>query len=275
MKKSFSALLLAVASLLPFAAAQADTMSDIKARGEMIVGMEIAYKPFEYFQDGQAVGYDVDLIRSIADTMGVKVRTVDTAFAGIVPALLEKKFDLVISGMIITGDRLKRVNFSNPVALGSVVFLVRADDDRIKKAEDTSGKIVATQLGSAADRIAKAYQAKLVAAGKPGFADFKLYESFPDTFVELSNKRVDVVSASLPILQALMKERPGRFKIIDGITDLEGYLGIAMRKDDEALLSFVNTQIKDMKANGKLEALQKKWFGTVQPLPDTIPARLP
>jgi polar amino acid transport system substrate-binding protein len=275
MKLSLSTLLLSIASLLPLAPAHADTLADIKARGELVVGMEISYKPFEYFQDGKAVGYDIDTLQIMADALGVKLKTVDTAWAGIVPALLEKKFDAVLSGMTITADRLKKVNFSNPTSIGSVVFLVRKDDARIQTAADTSDKIVATQLGSAADRVSKAYQAKLVAAGKPGYKEFKLYDTFPDAYVELGNKRIDAVAGALPVLQVVVHDRPGRFKIIGGIQDIEAYNGMAIRKEDEALLKFANEQIKTMKSSGKMAELQKKWFGDVQNVPDTIPADLP
>lgn len=275
MKKTLSALILAVSSLLHGTAATADTLDDIKSRGELVVGMEVAYKPFEFFQDGQVVGFDVDVAKHVADALGVKLKTVDAAWAGILPALLEKKFDVVLSGMTITGDRMKKVSFSQPVAVGSVVFLVRKNDDKITKAEDVSGKIVATQLGSIGDRVAKQFQAKLTAAGKPGYSNFKLYDAFPEAYLELGSGRVDAVAGALPVLQSVVSERPGRYKIVSGIQDIEAYLGMAIRKEDESLLKFVNEQIQALKRSGKLAQLQLKWFGGSQSVPDAIPANLP
>lgn len=275
MKKTLSALILAVSSLLHGTAATADTLDDIKSRGELVVGMEVAYKPFEFFQDGQVVGFDVDVAKHVADALGVKLKTVDAAWAGILPALLEKKFDVVLSGMTITGDRMKKVSFSQPVAVGSVVFLVRKNDDKITKAEDVSGKIVATQLGSIGDRVAKQFQAKLTAAGKPGYSNFKLYDAFPEAYLELGTGRVDAVAGALPVLQSVVAERPGRYKIVSGIQDIEAYLGMAVRKEDESLLKFVNEQIQVLKRSGKLAQLQLKWFGGSQSVPDAIPANLP
>lgn len=274
MKRTLSILLLASSSLI-HGAANADTLDDIKSRGELVVGMEVAYKPFEYFQDGQVVGFDVDVAKHVADALRVKLKTVDAAWAGILPALLEKKFDVVLSGMTITADRMKKVNFSQPVAVGSVVFLVRKNDDKINKADDVSGKVVATQLGSIGDRVAKQFQAKLVAAGKPGYSNFKLYDAFPETYLELSNGRVDAVAGALPVLQSVVTERPGRYKIVTGIQDIEAYLGMAVRKEDESLLKFVNEQIDALKKSGKLAQLQVKWFGGLQTVPDSIPANLP
>lgn len=275
MKKTLLALVLSVSSLLHGTAASADTLDDIKSRGELVVGMEVAYKPFEFFQNGQVVGFDVDVAKHVADALGVKLRTVDASWAGILPALLEKKFDVVLSGMTITGDRMKKVSFSQPVAVGSVVFLVRKNDDRITKAEDVAGKVVATQLGSIGDRVAKQFQAKLTATGKPGYSNFKLYDAFPEAYLELGNGRVDAVAGALPVLQTVVAERPGRYKIVTGIQDIEAYLGMAIRKEDESLLKFVNEQIQGLKGSGKLAQLQLKWFGSAQTVPDAIPANLP
>lgn len=275
MKNSLLALVLSVSSLLHGTVASADTLGDIKSRGELVVGMEVAYKPFEFFQNGQVVGFDVDVAKHVADALGVKLKTVDAAWAGILPALLEKRFDVVLSGMTITGDRMKKVSFSQPVAVGSVVFLVRKNDDKITKAEDMSGKVVATQLGSIGDRVAKQFQAKLTAAGKPGYSNFKLYDAFPEAYLELGSGRVDAVAGALPVLQAVVAERPGRYKIVSGIQDIEAYIGMAIRKEDESLLKFVNEQIQALKGSGKLAQLQLKWFGSAQSVPDAIPANLP
>ena len=159
--------------------------------------------------------------------------------------------------------------------MGSVVFLVRKNDDKITKAEDVSGKIVATQLGSIGDRVAKQFQAKLTAAGKPGYSNFKLYDAFPEAYLELGSGRVDAVAGALPVLQSVVAERPGRYKIVSGIQDIEAYLGMAVRKEDESLLRFVNEQIQVLKRSGKLAQLQLKWFGGSQSVPDAIPANLP
>jgi len=102
----------------------------------MVVGMEVAYVPYEFFKDGEVMGYDVDLTRKFAEKLGVKVTFVDTEWAGIIPALLAKKFDVIISGMTITAERAQKVNFSMPYAEATSVVLARADDDSIKTAED-------------------------------------------------------------------------------------------------------------------------------------------
>src|SRR5260221_14065116 len=102
----------AVSVLVSASVASADILDDIKKKGEMVVGMEVAYVPYEFFKDGEVMGYDVDLTRRFADKLGVKGKFVDTEWAGIIPALLASKFDVIISGMTIPPERGQQVNCS-------------------------------------------------------------------------------------------------------------------------------------------------------------------
>src|SRR5258708_1079132 len=253
----------------------ADVMDDIRKRGEMVVGMEVDNQPYEYFKDGEIIGYDVDLAKKLADKLGIKVKFVDTEWSGIIPSLLAKKFDLIFSGMTITGERAQKVNFSMPYAEATNVILVRADDNSIKTAEDIAGKRVGAQLSSAGDKVAKDYEEKLKKMGKPGYTDYKLYDHVPEAYVDLSNKRIDAVVNSLSLLIVLVDEQKGKYKLVSGIQDIKPYFGVALRKDDTDFLKIINEQFAAMKASGELAALQATWFGGTMDTPNEIPATLP
>ncbi len=126
--------------------------------------MEAAYVPYEFFKDGKIIGYDPDIIDLFAPKLGVKAQLVDTAWNGIIPALYAKKFDVIVSAMTITKERAEKVLFSMPYADASNVILLRANEDKIKTADDLSGKIVGVQIGSAAAGIIKTFEAKLKAS---------------------------------------------------------------------------------------------------------------
>jgi len=79
-----------VASVLG-SAAMADALDEVKKRGELVIGMEAQYVPYEFFKDGQIIGYDVDILNKFGEKLGVKVKLVDTEWNGIIPALLAKK----------------------------------------------------------------------------------------------------------------------------------------------------------------------------------------
>jgi polar amino acid transport system substrate-binding protein len=255
--------------------AHADTLDDVKKRGTLIVGMEAAYVPYEYFQNGKIIGYDCDIANALAAKLGVKTQFLDTAWAGVIPALYAGKFDCIISGMTITAARAKKVLFSMPYADASNAILIRAGDDQLKSATDLSGKTVGVQLGSAAAGVIQTFDDKLKASGKPGFAGVKQYDHYPEAYQDLANKRTDAVVNSVSSLMVVMRDAPGQFAIIEGISDIKAYFGMAFRQSDTSLQSFANTQLAAMKADGSLSKLQVKWFGSPMATPNTIPDVLP
>jgi polar amino acid transport system substrate-binding protein len=264
-----------ILSLPPLHTARADTMADAKKRGTLVIGCEAAYVPYEFFKDGQIIGYDPDIMAIIGPRLGVQVKFIDTAWSGIIPALYAGKFDCIVSGMTITAPRAEKVLFSMPYADASNVILLRADETRIKTADDLSGKVIGVTLGSAAADIIKVFEAKLKAKGLPGYAEVKQYEHYPEAYQDLINKRLDAVVNSRSTMMVVMKDAPGRFKIIGGVSDIQAYFGMAFRKEDGDLRDFFNTQLAGMKQDGTLDKLQEKWFGQTMPTPNTIPSILP
>jgi polar amino acid transport system substrate-binding protein len=265
----------AAAVLLLNAGVRADTLDDIKKRGEMVIGMEAAYVPYESIKDGQIVGFDCEIGQRFADKLGVKAKFVDTEWSGIIPALYTKKFDAILSGMTITKDRSEKVLFSQPYAEASNIVLIRASDTSIASAADLSGKKVGSQLGSAGAQVAQRFEESLKAQGKPGYTDFKQYEHFPEAYVDLVNKRLDGVVNSMSTLMVVMQDQKGIFKTVGGIQNIKAFVGMAFRKDDKAFLEFVNAQFAEMKKSGDLAKMQMKWFGATFETPDAVPADLP
>jgi polar amino acid transport system substrate-binding protein len=265
----------AAVALLFTASVRADTLDDIKKRGEMVIGMEAAYVPYESIKDGQIVGFDCEIGQIFADKLGVKAKFVDTEWSGIIPALYTKKFDAILSGMTITKDRSEKVLFSQPYAEASNIVLIRAADTSISSAEDLSGKKVGSQLGSAGAQVAQRFDAALKAEGKPGYADFKQYEHFPEAYIDLVNKRLDGVVNSMSTLMVVMQEQKGVFRTVGGIQNIKAFVGMAFRKDDKAFQDFVDAQFTEMKKSGELTRLQTKWFGATFETPDAVPADLP
>jgi polar amino acid transport system substrate-binding protein len=255
--------------------ARADALDEVKKRGTLVVGMEAAYVPYEFFKDGKIIGYDPDIIEVFVSKLGVKAQLVDTAWNGIIPALYAKKFDVIISAMTITKERAEKVMFSMPYADASNVVLLRAGEDRIKAADDLSGKTIGVQIGSAAAGIIKAFETKLKDAGKPGYADVKQYEHYPEAYQDLLNRRTDAVVNSKSTLMVVMHDAPGKFKIMPGISDITAYFGMAFRKEDTRLQAFCNEQLAELKKSGELAKLQEKWFAGTMDTPDHVPDILP
>jgi len=254
---------------------RADAMADANKRGTLMIGTEAAYVPYEFFKDGQIVGYDPDILAMVGPKMGVKTQFIDTAWSGIIPALYAGKFDCIVSAMTMTQPRAEKVLFSMPYADASNMILLRASETKIQTADNLSGKIIGVQLGSAAAGIIKTFEAQLKAKGLPGYASVKEYEHYPEAYQDLINQRVDAVVNSKSTMMVVMRDAPGKFKMIGGVSDITAYFGMAFRKEDGALRDFVNTQLAEMKKDGTLTKLQMKWFGGTMDTPNEIPKVLP
>ena len=262
-------------TLLPgWAQAQAAglTLAQIKASGELRIGCEAAYVPFTYRQDGKIVGYDVELAEMLCKSLGVKPNFIDTAWAGVIPSLYAKKFDVIMSSMSYTKERLERVAFSIPYAEASQALLVRAADvATIKSGADLNNKTVAVKLGSPGQILQERINAGLKTAGGAGFKELRTFDDHPSAYVALAQNRVDGVLNTLATLALVLKDAPGRYAIVKGLGS-DNWAGIAARKEDTELVAWLNTELTKLRADGTLFQLQEKWFGFRMQLADKVPS---
>lgn len=234
----------------------------IKARGKLVNGVEAQNPPFEYIDKGKIVGYDIDLTELFAKHLGVELETVDTAWSGVIPSLYTKKFDMIWSAMTITTPRKEAVTFSTPYASDQVEFIARAGDDRIKTIADLNGKVLGTQLNSAAE-----FQAKELVKQHGLKMEIKSFDHFDGAYLDLKNKNLDVVTSTKLNDKPLFDKNPGVYKVALELP-IYNYVGVATRKQDEDLSKAVESFIVELKKSGKLAELQKKWFGYAMDLPN-------
>ena len=256
---------------IAFAADPATTLAQIKSSGELRIGCEAAYVPFTYRQEGKIVGYDVELADLLCKPLGVKPNFIDTAWAGVIPSLYAKKFDVVMSSMSYTKERLARVAFSIPYAEASQALLVRAADaDKIKSVSDLNGRIVAVKLGSPGQILQEKMDAGLKSAGGTGFKEIRTFDDHPSAYVALAQNRVDGVLNTLATLAMVLKDAPGKYAIVKGMGG-DNWAGIAARKEDTEIVQFLDAGLTRLKADGSLGRLQEKWFGFRMQLADSVP----
>jgi polar amino acid transport system substrate-binding protein len=250
------------AVLAPYSAPSGGLLAEIKARGSILDGMEAAVPPFEYVENGQIVGFDVDLAREFATYLGVKLEPVDTAWSGVIPSLYAKKFDMIWSAMSITEARKHAVNFSQVYATDQIVYIARADDSSVKTIADLNGKTMGVQLGSnLVDQIKK------IEADNKITVNVKTYDHIDSAYIDLINKNIDLVSGTKIGSVLLLKQSPGKFK-----TTLEFpislFQGVATRKEDTDLAQQVDLFITSIRKSGELGKLSVKWFGYQMDLPN-------
>ena len=281
MRVRLSACALAVAGLAGIIAAATatparadDLLQKIKARGEIIVGTEARYAPFEFVEQGKIVGYDVDLFADVMKALpGVKVRRLDLPFQGLLPGLQTGKFDAIVTAVTVTLQRYNTYRLSLPVADATFAVVKRKGDAAITKPQDIAGKSVGTQAGSAQLQGTQAYSAALKAKGlKP--LRIQTYVDFNEAYADLAAGRTDAVVNSLPNLLYLQKQRPDVFEVVRPTFGPKKYFSWAFRKDDasRSLADLVDAQLRKLAADGTMAQLQKQWFGFTMEVPsDTLP----
>jgi glutamine transport system substrate-binding protein len=225
------------------------TLEAIKKKGVMVAGSSAAYPPFEFVVDGKLVGFDVDMAEEIAKRMGVKLQWEKIDFKGIVAALTSKRVDVLITALTWTPERAERIAFSIPYFDAGIGAITRPDST-ITKLEDLEGKKVGVQLGSSGDRFVREKIG-------PKVGQLLTYDAITLAINDLKNGRVEAVVNPLPVLRYNTRNEKG-FRATP-IWDTRT-VGINTRLEDKELLAEINKHLTDLKAEGFLDKLEKKWF---------------
>lgn len=230
------------------------TLNQILKRGELRVGLEAGYMPFEMRdKKGQIIGFDVDLARLMARSMGVKLTLVNTQWDGIIPALLTDKFDLLMSGMTITAERNLQVNFADPyIMIGQTLLLARKHADSAKSHTQFNDPryVIATKLGTTGDIAARKFFPK---------AQLRNFETEADAALQVRNGRADAFVYDLPFNAVYAAQYPQAvYNLMPAFT--REPLGWALRKGDPDFLNWLNHFLRQIKDDGTYDALYKKWF---------------
>ena len=253
--------------------AKADLLSDIKKKGEITVATEARFQPLEFVEGGKIVGYGPDLMQLIMQKLpGVKLNQLDLPWQGILPGLTAKKWDIVITSVTVTRERMGRIAFTTPVAEATVALVTRKADTSIKNPQDISGKVVGSQAGSAQLQVLKDYNAQLIKNTQKGVAEIKEYVDFNEAYADLAAGRVQAVAHALVNLAQLIKERGDVYTILQPTIGPKTYFAWAGGNDADSasLIKFFSDELIALKKSGKMEELQKKWIGISMDLPDVV-----
>jgi polar amino acid transport system substrate-binding protein len=246
--------------------AYADTLADIKKRGELVVATEMQFPPFDISDNGVYKGVDRELVDAVAKELGVKVSYLDLPWTSVLPGLDAKKFDLCIAPVTITKERMKRYLFTVPIADATAALMKRADDKSIAKPEDIAGKTVGGQKGTSQLEQLKAFSAKL-----PKPVDVKEYVDNNQSYADLAAGRIDAAVNSLPNLAYAAAQRSDAFAVVLPAFGQPTYFSWVGRLEDATLLDAINAAIVKVEADGTMAKIQKTWFGQTMDLPKTVP----
>ncbi len=221
-----------------------------------INGIDADYPPFAYIDEkGNPAGFDVECLDWIAQEMGFEVKHQPTAWDGIVSSLLAGKIDLVYSGMSITEERKKKVDFTIAYWEINQALCVCEDSDLNIIAALSGNYTVGSQRGCTAAMWIEDY---LIKPGIIGKDKLKLYESFSLALKDLIVGRIDsAMMDDVMIEDALRKGQP--IKIVGIIKTGEEY-GVAVRKEDQELKELLNEGIAKLKKSAKWDELIAKYL---------------
>ena len=263
MKTSYKVLviLLAAAFILaacsPKASEPANLYDKIKKDGKMVVGTSADYAPFESKDDqGNFVGYDMDLIREIGKRMGVKVEIVDMGFDALITALQENKLNAVIASMSATPEREQKVDFTTSYFNSTQTLLgVSGSPIKITDPKDMAKYKVGVQTGTIEDTW---ITDELVKKNLMPDANVSRYERADQAALDLQAGRIDLTFLDTdPSLQLVSKM--GLVVVYTGdIVDVPG-AAIALPKGETKLKDEMNKIIADLDKEGFLKGLSDKW----------------
>ncbi len=259
MARKFTQSLLTVFCLMTFIGI--GTASAEKLR----VGMECTYAPFNFKnEDGDLMGYDVDVARGVAGLIGADLEFVCQKWDGMIPALLANKFDLVVASMSITDKRLKKMDFSDTYRI-SVGRLVGSNKIELNLF-DAAGKPIPANFAGLKVGVERASTYADWFKNVLPDANVVLYDTNESLYLDLINGRTDMIMTN-PMkahLRFLSKADGAGFKFVSPQIDERKYfgigVGIGLRKGNDELKARLNKAIRTLTDHGYLESYALKYF---------------
>ncbi len=254
-KISFRALTIAITAglglMTTISAADAQALEKIKKDGVIRVGVMGEQAPWGSIDaSGQNIGYDIDVAKLIGEELGVKVEFVPNAVAARIPNLLTGKVDVQMAVMGMYPDRAKAVQFTKPYAGLKIILLSSAKND-IKTIEDAKDLRIGVPRGAAQD--------KAITAALGDVPNIRRFDDDSSNMQALVSGQVDAIGGNTTYKINLDKAAPGN-DFEQKVVFNEQWMGVTTKLGDAEINEFLNGFIDKIRADGRLEAINKKWL---------------
>lgn len=221
--------------------------------GQLLVGTDTPYEPFEIGQPPDITGYDIEVMNAIAEELGVEATYQDTSFDTIFRDVGQGQFDTAAAASTITPDREKTVDFTDPY-YSSVAALMVPEGSNIATFEDLGGTIVGSQDGTTLEEFAN---------NETDASEVRGYPEGPDAIAAMRTEQVEAVVIDLPVaLDAV--EKQGGVEIVDQ-AETDELFGFAVAPDNDALREAMNDALDTIKGDGTLAELYQEYFDQEPP----------
>lgn len=221
--------------------------------GELRVGSDIPYPPFEFGREPDYQGFDVDIVNEIAKRLDLEARFVKTPFDPIFRNLAQGRFDMVASAATITPERERTVDFSDPYFPANQSLMVKRGSD-IRTVDDLAGRTIGAQLGTTGADYAK---------DRTDAETVRTYDLIDDAFKALQAGQVDAVINDFPVSKYAERSKPN-LVVVATIETGEEY-GLAFSPQAQELRRRVNEALQEMKDDDTYTEIYRKWFETDPP----------
>jgi len=232
----------------------AGKFDDIKKKGVLVAGVKDSQPPFGYVdeQSKQVVGFEIDIMKYLADKLGVKLELKPVTSSTRIPMLTQGDVDIVAATMTHQKAREGQVDFSITYFMTGQRLLVKKDGP-IKTVKDLAGKKVGSVKGSTSEQNAKKAEPTATVIS---------FETYPEAFLALKQGKVEAVTTDEAILVGLKfsDDKPEAWDIVGDYISPEPY-GLGVAQNDSKFRSFVNLALMDMWESGEYKKVYEKWFG--------------
>ena len=217
-----------------------------KNKNELVLVTEAGFAPYEYYEDGEIVGVDIDIAKEIAKELDKKLVIKDVSFDFVISEVKSGKADFAAAGISITPERAKEVDFTKEYTISNQVVVVKKDSP-IKDFEDIKNKKIAVQLGTVADLyVEENYKNAIIGSHK------KYLSAVEDV---KTGKADCIIMDELPA-KAIVAENDN-LKILDGVLFQDKY-GMIVKKGNDELKEQINKVLERMINDGIIDELVLK-----------------
>lgn len=223
--------------------------------GVLMVGLDDSYPPMEYVDEktGEQVGFDVDLAKAIGEELGLEVQLVSSAWDGIFAGLDALKYDVVMSSVSVTEERLETMTLSKPYLANGQVIVINPSDTSIQTPEDLKGKKVGVQFETTSDHACQKHLEKVK-------FDLTQYDTIDQAFLAMRSGNVDTIVVDMAVAIDYCAKYPELYKISSASLTNEP-ICVAMKKGNTELQEKINECIKKFQEDGTMKAISEKWLG--------------
>jgi len=224
-------------------------LEKIKSRGKLIVGTSADWPPFEWIDNGQVVGIDIEIAKRIADKIGVELEIKDMKFSALIEALKNDMVDMIIADISPTSKRELQVDFSIPYYFTKGNVIVILSDKNIMSVKDLYGKKIGVQLGT--------IQQDWAEANLKNYSTIITYDKvYPDMIFVLKRGDIDAVVISEQVANVILQKESGlKIAFYVGGPSMSA---IAVKNGAEDLKYVINQVIEELLESGEMQNIFNK-----------------